>query len=153
VAGTAPFFAISGGPNNFVKIKRVRVSGITLTAVGYLSLVLSKYSTAPTGGTPSVATKVPLLSNYPASDAAICQGYTAAPTAGTLVGEIGAKRVLGQATTAAAAGIPQELEFTFDDSNAPVLLSAAEVLALRFSAAPASAPTLSIEVEWEEFLK
>lgn len=150
VAGTAPFFILSGFANKKIKIKRFKVSGASLTAVAYLSLVASKYSTAPTGGTPVVATAVPLSSVYPAATVTLKQGYTAAPTAGTLVGEIANRRFLGQATTAAAAGIPEEHVFEFSDEDAPELLSAAENVGLRFSAAPASAVTVNVEVEWTE---
>jgi hypothetical protein len=150
-AGTAPFFVISGVAGRKIKITRVLVSGLTLTAVAYLSIVASKYSTAPTGGTPVAATKVPLSSAFEAAAATLVQGYTAAPTAGTLVGEVSNLRILGQSTTAAAAGIPTVNEIGWsNEGEEPVLLSAAENVALRFSAAPASAVTLNITVEWEE---
>lgn len=150
-AGTAPFFILSSAANKKIKLKRIRISGLTLTAVAYLSLVVSKYSTAPTGGTPAVMTKVPMDSAYDASAATLAQGYTAAPTAGTLVGDIASERVIGQATVAAAAGIPQIIDINFPaDSEEPVIKTAAENFGLRFSAAPATAVTLNIDIEWEE---
>lgn len=150
-AGTAPFFVLSGAADKQIILRGIRISGATLTAVAYLNLVLTKYSTAPTGGTASALTAVPIRSDEPASSAAIKQGYTAAPTAGTAVGDICGIRLLGQATTAAAAGVPavSMIEFGLDD--APVLLNAAENVGVRFSTAPATAVTLTLDVEWDEY--
>lgn len=149
-AGTAPFFILSGAANKKLRIKKISISGFTLTAVGYLNVAATKYSTAPTGGTPSAATKVPTSSRFPASSATLCQGYTAAPTAGSSVGEIAAVRVLGQATTAAAAGKVDSVILDGEFENVD-LLSAAENIGLRFTGAPATAVTVSITVEWEEY--
>ena len=151
-ASTAPFFVIAGATDKLIAIKRLRISGATLTAVAYLNLVLSKYSTAPTGGTATAATAVAYRSGQSASSASLLQGYTAAPTAGTLVGDIATERILGQATTATSSSYLYDYEFTFDDDSLPFSLSsAAENFGLRFSTAPASAVTLSIHIEWEEY--
>jgi hypothetical protein len=151
-ASTAPFFVISGATDKVIALKRIRISGATLTAVAYLNLALAKYSTAPTGGTASTITAVSYKSNQTASSASLIQGYTAAPTAGTLVGDIATERILGQATTATSSSYLYDYEFVFDDDSLPFsLTSAAETFGLRFTTAPASAVTLSIHIEWEEY--
>lgn len=154
-AGAVSFFVISGSGTKTIRVQRIVVSGFTLTAVAYHSIVCEKWSTAAfTGGTPVALTKVPVDSNYAAATAALVQVYTAAPTEGTLVGTIAARRFLSQATTAAAAGsLPPEVVFDFrvmGENNPGVLRGTTESIGLAFAAAPATAVTMSLEVEWTE---
>lgn len=149
-AGTAPFFLFEGSATKTIRLRKIRVDGPTLTAVEYLHVVLTKYSSAASGGTSASLVQIPLDSVSSAGTANVIKQYTVAPTAGTAVGTVDATRLLGQATTPAAAGIPHtELEFTFNDKGL-VLRGVAEGIGMRFSAAPASAVTLSVAVEWEE---
>lgn len=154
-ASAAPFFCIYGSATKTVIVHRAVVSGPTLTAVAYHAVVAAKYSTAPTGGTPTVLTQVPHDSNSAAGTASLAQVYTAAPTAGTLVGPIMTRRFLSQATTAAAAGIPDvNIEFNFNEGNNDTtgvyLRGTTQGLCLNFGAAPASAVTLSVAMTWTE---
>lgn len=152
-AGAAMFFAICGSSTKTIYIQRIRIAGLTLTAVAYLGIVAEKWSTAPTGGTATALTKVPTNSSDAAATANLCSVYTAAPTEGTLVGTVAAHRVLGQSTTAAAAGFPDWWELDFrnrGENTALKLAGTAETLSLAFAAAPASAVTMSLEVEWTE---
>lgn len=154
-AGAAMFFAIGGSSTKTVIVQRIKISGLTLTAVEYLSAVAEKWSTAPTGGTSTALTKVPTDSGDAAATATLVQVYTAAPTEGTLVGTVVSQRLLGQATTAAASGQPVDtLEFDFrnagEGKSGIYLRGTAQVLSLAFGAAPASAVTMSLEVEWTE---
>ncbi len=149
-AGTTPFFNIQGSATKTVRVRAITISGPTLTAVAYLHVLLTKHSAAATGGTPVALTAVPIDANGAAATASAVQVFTAAPTAGTEIGALDAVRILGQATTAAAAGRPPErVELRFD-ANPIILRGAAQGLCLRFSAAPGSAVTLSVAVEWEE---
>lgn len=155
-AGTQPFFVIAGSATKKIAVQRIIVSGVTLTAVAYATIIANKCSTAISGGTPSALTAVPLDSAFattaPAT-ASLVQMYTAAPTTGTIIGKIGARRQIMQATTAAAAGIPGEFLFDFRtrDENGPgVLRGVAENIVLAFASAPATTPTMSLEVEWIE---
>lgn len=152
-ASTAPFLEINGAANKVVRVKRIVLSGLTLTAVAYLRAQILKNSTANSAGTSTAPTRVPLDVNSPAAAATLKQ-YTAAPTPGALVGVIDEKRVLAQATTAAAAGIPDfAIEFKFgdaDNNEDGTLLAAAQNLSVAFGAAPASAVTLSWMIEWTE---
>lgn len=153
-AGSAMFFVIAGSATKKVTIHSIKFSGLTLTAVAYNNIVVEKWSTNPTTGTPVVLTKIPIDSSSPASTCALCQVYTAAPTEGTAIGPITSKRVLMEATTAVAAVDPNDYEFDFRDnegeSNGIILNSAAECISLAFGASPATAVTMSIEVEWSE---
>lgn len=153
-AGTAMFFVISGSSTRTVTVQRVSMSCPTLTAVAYHNIVVEKWSTAPTGGTATALTKVPLDSNYAAATANLVQVYTAAPTEGTLVGTIGSQRFLSTATTANASGTPPDkIEWDFrahGGSSGVVLRGTAQCLSLAFCTAPASAVTMVVEVEWTE---
>jgi len=152
-AGTGLFFVITGSATKTITVQRIVVSGPTLTAVAYNTIQLQKYSTAPTGGTATTLTQVPIDSNSAAATVSLCQGYTVAPTAGTLVGAIGALRLFLQATTAAAAGLLDRAVWDLraqGEASSVTLRGIAENVALNFGAAPASAVTLSIECEWCE---
>ena len=148
-ASVAPFFVLYGSASFTIAVLSVVVSGLTLTAVAYHSIELRKHSSAPSGGTATALTQVPLDSVTPPATVALCQVYTVAPTAGALVGRVGCRRRLSQATTAAAAGIPAEVRFI--NPQAPVILrGVAEGVALGFGVAPATAVTLAVEVSWAE---
>ncbi len=158
-AGTAPFFLLYGSTTGYkvVRLRRIVVSCLTLTAVAYLPVNLIKYSgAAPTDGTVTALVQTAVDSRDGAATLALCSVYTAAPTAGTLVGTLASERVLGQATTAAAAGVPHvPIRFEFQaqgdgESEAPVLRSSSEGVGLLFPAAPATAVTMALCVEWTE---
>lgn len=152
-AGTAPFLEINGVARKVIRVKRIIIGGLTLTAVAYLRLQVLKNSSANSSGTSTAPTAVPLDSNSPAAGATL-KNYTVAPTPGSLIGAIAEKRALAQATTAAAAGIPDVvIPFEFgdkDDNEAATLRGAAQNLSLAFGAVPASAVTGSFEIEWTE---
>lgn len=153
-AGAAMFFVIAGSSTKTIIVQRIMVSGSTLTAVAYNSYVAEKWSTAPTGGTATTLTQVPNDANSAAATASLCQVYTVAPTEGTPIGPIACKRVLLQATTAAAAGIPDIVEFDFrtmgSENTGVYLRGTAQALSIAFGAAPASAVTVAVQVEWTE---
>lgn len=150
-ASTSPFFAITGSSTKTVRVRRIVLGGFTLTSVAYLNIFATKTSTSISGGTPTAFTAVPINSGYSAATAALVQGYTAAPTAGTAVGVVASKRVLGQATTAAAGGYPEvTVELDFSKFNGIVLQGTAQGLELAFSGAPATAVSMTIYVEWDE---
>lgn len=147
-------FVIGGSASKTITVRRIVVTGLTLTAVGYVTINVVKYSTATTGGTSTSLPQVPLDSNNAAGTAAQVRTYTAVPTDGTLVGTIASRRVLAQATTPAAAGvIDNPMMFDFSDENETqgvVLRGTSQELALVFPVAPASVVTMTVEVEWTE---
>jgi len=144
-AGTAPFLTINGAAGRNVKVKKIIISGLTLTAVAYLRLGLAKYSTAHSGGTSTAPTLVALSSSDATLPGATVAQYTVAPTPGTSLGTISEVRVSGQATTAAAAGIPNIVSFDVDIS----LFGTNENISALFLAAPATAVTLSYDILFE----
>jgi hypothetical protein len=153
-AGTAPFFLMYGKSDRTLIVQRIVVSGATLTAVAYNSFNVVKYSgAAPSDGTAVALTTVPVNSAIAASGStpSLLSVYTAAPTAGTLVGTLESRRALLQSTTAAAAGIPDIVIFDFrtqGENSGIYLNSATEGIGLLFPAAPATAVTMSLSVEW-----
>lgn len=153
VGSTAPFFAIQGSSTKTVRIQRISISGLSLTAVAYVQINLAKYSSAISGGTSTDLTMTPLDSNDAAGTLSVIKTYTAAPTPGSKVGDIASRRYLAQAATAAAGGIPDEITFDFrlvNETSPIVLRGTAQGVALYFTSAPASAVSMSIEVEWTE---
>jgi hypothetical protein len=152
VTVNVPIFNIIGSATATIIIKRIRVSGMTLTAVGYFTINVEKLSTASSGGTSSTLTMVPLDSNDSAASATV-KAYTAAPTKGNLVGTVSTWRSLWQATTAAAAGVTVEHIFTYGDmyeTKGIHLRGVAQEIALTFPVVLASAGALAIDIEWTE---
>lgn len=153
-ASAQPFLLLYGSSTKTIRVQRITATGMSLTAVAYLDLTLRKYSTVQTGGTPVALTQTNMDSTDGAATASLCSVYTAAPTAGTLVGTLAARRTLAQATVAVAAGMMGEnVEFDFrgsGENDAPTLRGTTQGIGLGFSAAPATAVTLSVDVEWTE---
>ncbi len=152
VTVNVPFFNIIGSATSTVTIKRIRVSGMTLTAVGYFTINVEKLSSASTGGTSTTPPLVPLDSNDVAAGAVV-RAYTAAPTKGSLVGTVASYRSLWQATTAAAAGLAPEHIFNFGDmpeTKGLRLRGTAQEVALTFPVVLASAGALAVDIEWTE---
>lgn len=152
VTVNVPIFNIIGSASKTVTVKRITVSGMTLTAVGYFAINIEKLSTASTGGTSTTLAAVPLDTNNPVATAVV-KAYTAAPTKGALVGTIASWRALWQATVAAAAGVTDYFTFNFGDmreTKGVTLRGVAQELALVFPVVLASAGTLAVDVEWTE---
>lgn len=152
-AGTLPFLVINGAAGRVVRVTKIRLTGFTLTAVGYLRVLAQKHSSAWTGGTPVAITETKTDSGSP-DTLVVVTPYTAGPTGGgAVVGPLSEQRALGQATTATSASILAEITIEGNPMTAdPVatLRSAAENVSLSFGAAPATAVTLSFEIEYTE---
>lgn len=151
VTANRAIFNIGGSASANVIVKRIRVSGMSLTAVAYLAVNVVKYSTATSGGTFATLTAV-ATDSATAPPTSIVKAYTAVPTDGTLVGTLATRRSLWQATVAAAAGLPADYVFDFWDGLASgiVLRGIAQEVALLFPVAAPTAVTLAIDVEWIE---
>ena len=152
-AGTTLFFVIAGSTTRRILPQRITVHCPTLTAVEYNTIVLKRFSSLPTGGTATALTQTaldPLNSN---GAAGLCQVYTVAPTDGTLVGTIGNQRVLLQAAASATGTPPAPIEWDFRNVGegwGPILRQSTQCIGLAFGTAPATAVTLSLEIEWAE---
>lgn len=148
-----PWLIIAGSATKTVRVQRIQISGLTLTAVAYLHVNLAKYSTNATGGTSTTLTAAPLDSNSAAATAVV-KAYTAVPTAGNKVGDLASKRFMGQATTAAAAGITDFVDFDFrgvgGETSAIVLRGTTQELALYWQTAPATTVSMLAEIEFTE---
>jgi hypothetical protein len=160
VAGSAAFFVISGSAFRTRTVRKIRVSGIHLTTLAVLTIVAEKWSTtAFTGGTETALTRTPLDAAYPAAQTdGLVLVYTGAPTEGTLVGTVGTRRVVAKSTTVVDGAEFPVVEFDFTDpafdlptqpSGVP-LHGVLQSLSLAFGGDPASAVTMSLEVEWAE---
>lgn len=152
-ASAASFFIIEGSASKTIRLQRALVSGMTLTAVAYGSVQLEKYSTAATGGTATLLTQVPLDSTFPGGTSNRVAVFTAAPTDGTLVGTLGSIRTLMQATTAVASGVLVNYGWdlrSVGDCDTAVLRGITQYIAMSFIVAPATAVSMSLEVEWTE---
>lgn len=152
VTVSVPWLILQGSTTKTIRLQRIQISGLTLTAVAYLHVNLGKYNTNATGGTSTTLVAIPMDSNSAAATA-VLKAYTAIPTAGNKVGDLSSKRFMGQATTAAAAGIPNFVDFDFRNSgevSAVVLRGATQEVGLYWQTAPASTPSLLAEFEWTE---
>lgn len=151
VTVNVPFFNIIGSATKTVVVKRITVSGMTLTAVGYFTINVVKLSTPSTGGTSTTLVATPLDSLDAAS--AVVKAYTAAPAIGTLVGTLASWRALWQATVAAATGVTDWFTFNFGDqpeTRGITLRGVTQEVALLFPVVLASAGTLAVDIEWTE---
>ena len=147
-----PFANIIGSATKIVTVKRIRVSGMSLTAVGYFAVNIEKLSTASSGGTSTTLVATPLDSRISAATAVV-KAYTVAPTRGTLIGTVSSWRALWQATVAVAAGITNWYTFEFGvipGTQGIVLRAVTEEVAMTFPVALGSAGTLAITFEWTE---
>ena len=156
-AGADMFFVITGSASRTRWVRKIRASGHTLTTLAVGSVVAEKWGTAaPTGGTEVTLTRVPLDSAFSAAATdGLVQVYTAAPTEGTLVGTLACRRTAWKSATVVDAPFP-DVEFIFDNISEDgkhkgiPLHGLIQAVSLAFGAAPASAITLAVEVEWEE---
>lgn len=150
----APFFVIYGSGSKTLRVHRISISGMTLTAVQYMQLNVAKYSTQPSGGTATDLVQVPMDANDAGGTANLVKFYSAAPTAGTKIGDLASRRYLAQAGTAAAGGIPDEITFDFrgqgGETSPIVLRGTTQGIGIYFGVSPASAISFSLEVEWSE---
>lgn len=160
-AGAAAFFVISGSATVTRIVRRIRVSGLDLTTLAAGTLVAEKWSTtAFTGGTATTLTRVPVDSVFPAAATdGLVQVYTGAPTEGTLVGTVASRMVLLKSATIVDGASLSDVEFDFAPKENPqrevlpdgiYLHGVTQSLSLAFGAAPASAVTMMLEVEWME---
>lgn len=152
VSGTAPFFTIYGSATKTIRIRRIWYSATIATAAANVIILASKRSSTPTGGTSTALTMTPIDANDAAATATNVQVYTAAPTAGTLVGTLETRRA-NLLVTGAVATPDLIFDFTAGGNNnikAPVLRGATQGLDLSYQTAPGNTTAVTITVEWTE---
>lgn len=146
--GSAGILAtLTGSASKKLRLTRIEISGLATSATT-LEFVLNKYSTAATGGTAGTAPTVVPLDSSDAAAAGAVAVYTAAPTAGTLVGAVRAAKInLG---TSAAAGQFIAWDFGNRPGEKAILLNgAAQQLGLTTSAT-ASGSSVDVNFIWTE---
>lgn len=151
-SSTAPFAIIQGSGTTLIRVQRITITGLIIAAVAYATVRAQKFSTALTAGTATALVQVPMDSASAAGTASLCQVYTAAPTAGTLVGTLDSWKTEVQATTAAAAGIPASYTFDFrctGEAESLVLRGIAQGVGLTFEAAALN-QIGGVTFEWTE---
>jgi hypothetical protein len=152
VTANSTFGVLCGSATKVVRLQQVLVSATVATAAAYLDIVLRKTSGAPTAGTAVTLTKVPMDSLSPAASANLAQLYSAAPTAGTAVGNIQTQLTFGPITgTPAATAPPLEFKWRDQDSEAPTLRGTAQCVEVALGGtAPANAPSVNVTFKWTE---
>lgn len=137
-----------GSASKTIRILRVTISG-TQTTAGINSWFLAKRNTANSGGTPSAMTIVPLDSLSPAATMT-ANRYTANPTTGNLVGNIGAFSILTPAPGSVAEGTDPVHDELYNGQGI-VLRGTGEGLCANFAGAAVPAGmSIAFNVYWTE---
>lgn len=141
--------AAAAGTTRNLRLKRIRINGVTLTAAALLRIGLRKYTTQPTGGTSTNPTAIALRTETETSTAVI-NAYTAAPGGGlgspVTISEFAVAGLATGATTSSELFV----DFDTDRVDLPTVIGSTECLGLAFLAAPATAVTLSVSLTWTE---
>lgn len=155
VTANVPWFVMQGSASKTIRVQRIKISRVVSTAAAYLQINLAKYSTNATGGTSTTLTLTPLDSNSGASTSGGIRIYTAAPTAGTKVGDLSSTNVLSQSTTVAASAVPNIFDLDFrgqgGETSAIVLRGNTQEIALYYPVAAGAGSSIGgLEIEWTE---
>lgn len=148
VPGATPqdIFTLTGSATRTIRINRVTVTA-TQTTASQVNVLLLRRSTANTAGTSTALTSV---SHDSTNTAATATGlaYTVNPTAGTLVGNIRARKVFVGTTT----GNSDEMSSDFGTRNdqAIVLRGTSQVFAVNLNGIAVAGGSFNIIVEWTE---
>lgn len=138
-----------------IQLLRVAVSGTEATAAASIPCLLIKESTNSTLGTKTAATNVPFTTLNTTAATATLNGYTVAPTAGTLVGVIASQAlILGLGATGVGGNLVLWDFTTLVGGIAgqpPALNLVNEAFAITLNnTTPANAPALNIYMWWQE---
>jgi hypothetical protein len=153
VQGLAPaatptdVFTITGSGTKTIIPVKVTVS-CTQTTAGAIDVLLIKRSTADTLGTSTTPTAVKHDSNSAAATATLA-AYTANPTLGTAVGNVGTYKL---ACLAPATATPQDVLIErFGPPGSPLLVrGTAEQLVVNLNSVTVTGGSFNIRIEWVE---
>lgn len=140
-------FAITGSAAKLVRVTRIEVSG-TQTTAGIVSVLVTKRSTANSGGTSTAPAMVPHDSLNAAAVASVLL-YSANPTIGTTVGVVRSDKLLLPAPAGTSQAPPLVFDFGTRNGQAMVL-RVNQVLAVSFNGATVAGGSLNFNVEWTE---
>jgi len=153
VQGLAPaatpsdVFTIAGSASKVIIPTKLTVS-CTQTTAGAIDVLLIKRSSADTGGTSTAPTAVRHDSNSAAATATLA-AYTANPTLGTAVGNVGAYKLN---CLAPATATPEDVVIEkFGPPGAPILVrGTAEQLVVNLNSVTVTGGNFNIRMEWVE---
>lgn len=152
VTATVPFAQLIGSATKTVRLQKCIVSGLASTAVATVVVGLVKTSTAASGGTPVGLTELPFVTGS-ATVTAVAQMFSAAPTAGTAVGTLGAQALTLPLAGTSASDAQCSVVFDFANGHemeTPTLVGVAETFEVRFGSAVANAPSMVVTWIWTE---
>lgn len=141
------FFGITGSATKTIKVLSIKIYAQESQLLGsgnIRNMSVIRRSTANTGGTTTAVARVPLDSNYAAATANIL-AYTANPTVGTTVGNVGAQQLTHPLASTTSAQFGMEL------LGQPVILrGVAQGLYLNGLGVTRPNNVYSITIQWEE---
>ncbi len=140
-------FTIAGSASKVIIPSKITVS-CTQTTAGAIDVLLIKRSLADTLGTSTAPTKVPHDSTSAAATATLA-AYTANPTLGTAVGNVGTYKL---ACLAIGTATPQDVLIErFGPPGAPLLVrGTAEQLVVNLNSVTVTGGSFNIRIEWVE---
>lgn len=152
-ASTTDVFTLYGSASKTVKILRIDFNNTCTTASGSFTdkIFLIKRSSAPTGGTATTLTAVPLDSSNAAATATNVKAFTANPTVGGTVGTLAQCALYGMISS--QNNLPSANIFDHKLTGQPIVLrGTAEGVAINFAGtAPAGGtPLLGVTFTWTE---
>lgn len=147
VASTTDATILQGSASKTVRITNVWL--VTNAYVSAMSVFLIKRSTANSGGTSTTATSVPLDSANAAASVSGVKLYTANPTTGTSIGNVGQISILGNGLATSNTNMIYNIYTASPLTQALVLRGTAEGAAINFNGV--TGPTsISVIYEWTE---
>lgn len=147
-SGTTDICTLTGSGTKTIRVTHVQISGVA-TATTVVGVLLNKYSTALTGGTPASATIVPYDSAN-AAGTALAQSWSANPTGGgSLVGTMHRGQFIATGT-----GLVTPLEYSVDfgarNQQTVVLRGTSQVLSVNLGGITIAGLILRCTFEWTE---
>jgi hypothetical protein len=141
---------IYGNASTTVEVRRITIHGIA-TATSEDLMYIVKRSTANTGGTRVAMTAVPMDAVW-AGASSVPGSYSANPTTGTLIGNIGVAYV---PLVTASGGSESGHEWCFGINGTPPLrlIGTSQGIAInRNSVVVPAGMTIAVEIEWVEYI-
>jgi hypothetical protein len=152
-AGTGIFASICGSATKVIRVKSFEMNGSVATAATRSTVILTKTSTATSGGTATTLTQAFHDSRNAAGSATLVNFYTVLATTGTSVGVVGLRTKIFPitATVAATDEIPQMVfDFAGLDVEPVYLRAVTECVQANFATTTTNAPTLTVRWKWTE---
>jgi hypothetical protein len=139
-----------GNGTTTVEVRRISIHGIATSTAEDLMYIV-KRSTANTGGTRAAMTAVPMDAVWAAASS-VPGSYSANPTTGTLIGNIGVAYV-PLVTTAGGSESGHEWCFGINGTPPLRLIGTSQGIAInRNSVAVPAGMSIAVEIEWVEYI-